>query len=204
MASRPSRKKRSARKATLEKGIQKSVKKRLKTLVAKKRLHRDSLSEQAGSHWKLHGKRAKRAYLERVRTALEAEGFRSTPFQWRHKGHEYGLIKDLGHNQIHVRVYEDGVIDAEIEVHKRYLEHLWSPRPSAHREVKEIFQRHGIPIRFVNEHYLPQVGAHRRKFPKARTSVAQLVAGAAGGIGIVGLYTARIILGRMKRGRFVG
>lgn len=164
-----------------------------------KRRHRLQLSERAEAHWKMEGARARHAYLERVRFALEREGFRSTPFQWRHKGHEFGLVKDLGDKQIHVRVYEDGVIDAEVEIHKRYLQHLWSPRPSAHRQVHAIFRKYGIPVKFVNEKYIPQVGPDRRKFPKARTKVAHLLAGAGGALGVAGIYAARLVLQRVKR-----
>ncbi|MBI2077580.1 MAG: hypothetical protein HYT80_04300 [Euryarchaeota archaeon] len=157
------------------------------------------MSDLAGAHWNVQGHRAKHAYLERIRSALEKEGFQSTVLQWRHKGHAYGLIKDLGDKQIHVRVYEDGVVDAEIEIHKRYLEHLWSPRPSAHKQVQRIFTKHGIPIHFVNEKYLPQVGANRKVYPKMRTRVSHLIAGAAAGLGLAGLYVARMYLSRVKR-----
>lgn len=164
-------------------------------------MHRAELSARAAVHWKMLGPRARRAYMERVRTILEMEGFQTTPFQWKHKGHAYGLIKDLGDKQIHVRVYEDGVIDAEIEIHKRYLEHLWSPRPSAHRQVLKIFQKHGIPIHFVNEKYIPQVGATRFRYPKMRTRVSHLIAGAAGTLGVTGMYVAKLYLDRVRTRR---
>jgi hypothetical protein len=170
-------------------------------LVEAKRGHRADLSARAMAHWKMQGARARRAYMERVRTALEMEGFESTPFQWRHKGHAYGLIKDLGDKQIHVRVYDDGVIDAEIEIHKRYLEHLWSPRPSAHRQVLRIFRKHAIPIHFVNEKYIPQVGATRSRYPKMRTRVSHLIAGAAGTVGVAGIYVAKLYLDRVRTRR---
>lgn len=170
-------------------------------LVEAKRAHRAELSARATAHWRMLGPRARRAYMERVRTALEMEGFESTALQWRHKGHAYGLVKDLGDKQVHVRVYEDGVIDAEIEIHKRYLEHLWSPRPSAHRQVLKIFQKHGIPIHFVNEKYIPHVGATRSRYPKMRTRVAHLIAGAAGTLGVTGLYVAKLYLERVRTRR---
>lgn len=172
--------------------------------VAAKRSHRADLTRQAQARWKLEGARARNAYLRRIRSALEREGFRSTPFQWRHKGHAFGLIKDLGDKQIHVRVYEDGVVDAEVEIHKRYVQHLWSPRPSAHKEVQKIFRRHGIPVQLVNEQYLPQVGAARTRFPQARTKVSHVLAGAAGTMGVIGIYAARLILKRMARRTLVG
>lgn len=176
---------------------------RLQRAIEKKRTHRSNLSLQALSHWLEQGHAARHAYLERIRRALESEGFRSTPLQWRHKGHAYGLVKDRRDKQIHVRVYEDGVVDAEIEIHKRFLEHLVSPRPSAHREIQAIFSRHGIPTKFINEHYLPRVGAHRRTYPRTRTKVAHLLAGAVGSLGLAGsIAVARLLLGRGKgRGR---
>ena len=179
----------------------KALEEKKAALVEEKRRHRAALSARAVSHWRMHGPRARRAYMERVRTALEMEGFTSTPFQWKHKGHAYGLVKDLGDKQIHVRVYDDGVIDAEIEIHKRYLEHLWSPRPSAHRQVVRIFQKHGIPIHFVNEKYIPQVGATRSRYPRMRTKVSHLIAGAASTFGVAGIYVAKLYLDRVRTRR---
>lgn len=172
--------------------------------IAGKRSYRADLARQAQARWKLEGARARNAYLRRIRSALEREGFRSTPFQWRHKGHAFGLIKDLGDKQIHVRVYKDGVVDAEVEIHKRYVQHLWSPRPSAHKEVQEVFRRHGIPVQLVNEQYLPQVGAARTRFPQARTKVSHVLAGAAGTMGVIGIYAARLVLKRMARRTLLG
>jgi len=163
-----------------------------------KRAHRARLAEVALDHWAETGDLERAAYLAKVRSALVAEGFRSTPFQWRHAGHEFGLIKDL-HNgrQIHVRVYDNGIIDAEYEVHKRFVQHLYSPRPSAHRAVQRIFTKHGIPTHLVNEHYVPKVGAARQAYPRRRTKVSH-VAGVLGGV--VAVSVARFVL-RRWRGR---
>lgn len=163
-----------------------------------KRAHRARLEEIALDHWTEAGATERAAYLAKVRAVLVAEGFRSTPFQWRHRGHEFGLIKDLhAGRQIHVRVYDNGIIDAEYEVHKRYVQHLYSPRPSAHRAVQRIFTKHLIPTHLVNEHYLPKVGAQRQLYPKRRTKVSH-VAGVVGGVVVVSV--ARMIL-RRWRGR---
>jgi hypothetical protein len=165
-----------------------------------RRAHRRKLSKGAEDHWEEKGQEAKARYLQAVRAALEAEGFRTTMMQWRHKGHAYGLIKDLGKMQIHVRVYDDGVIDAEVEVHKRYIQHLWSPRPSAHEEVQAILERHGISTHLVNEQYLPQVGPLRDRFPDRLWKVAH-VAGTTAVVagGLVAASLARLIV--KKRGR---
>jgi hypothetical protein len=171
--------------------------------IAAKREHRQKLSEIALDHWSTAGDVERAAYLARVRAALLAEGYRSTPFQWRHRGHAFGLIKEYGPDkQIHVRVYDNGVIDAEYEIHKRYLQHLYSPRPSAHRVVQRIFTKHGIPTHLVNVHYLPQVGAHRRTYPKRRTKVSSVAVGSAASVvgGWVAVSVARMVL-RRWRGR---
>lgn len=164
-----------------------------------KRQHRQELSARADKHWRELGEAERQRYLQAVRRALEAEGFKSTLFQWRHRGHAYGLIKDLGDKQIHCRVYDNGIIDAEIEIHKRYLEHILSPRPSAHAEVLAILRKHGLAGHLVNEHYLPQVGADRSKYPGTRIKVSHLLSGAAAVGGMVAVSVARIALDRKKR-----
>lgn len=165
-----------------------------------KRAHRARLSQEALRKWIRVGHPEKHAYLLRVRKALEAEGFRHTPFQWRHKGHAFGLVRDLGDKQIHVRVYEDGVVDAELEIHKRFVEHLLSPRPSAHDEVRRILRKHGIGTELVNEHYLPRVGALRKKYPATRTKVSHALGSLAGiAAGVVAVSVARLVLKRKGR-----
>jgi hypothetical protein len=170
----------------------------LRAIEAKRR-HRRELSARADKHWGEMGEEERRRYLEIVRHAFEKEGYRSTMFQWRHRGHAYGLIKDLGDKQIHVRVYDNGIIDAEMEIHKRYLQHLYSPRPSAHKEVVEVLRKHGVLSHLVNEHYLPQVGADRKDFPKRRTKISALLGSAAAVGGMVAVSVARIALDRRKR-----
>lgn len=168
--------------------------------ILKKRTHRAKLAQTAQSHWKTEGDPGRLSYLGSVRTALVSEGFRPTRFQWRHKGQAFGLVKDHGdHHQVHVRVYENGIIDAEWELHRRYLSHAISPRPSAHKEIQRIFTKHGVPIRFVNEQYLPQVGAARSRFPENRTKVSHVIGGAVGVFGSVAVLSiARFALRRAR------
>lgn len=172
---------------------------RAREWVRTERAAREELAEAARRKWRALGHRKRHAYLEHVREALEAEGFRSTRFQWRHRGHAYGLVKDLGDKQVHVRVYEDGVIDAEVEIHKRFLEHLVSPRPSAHRTVGRLLAKHGISTDLVNEHYLPQLGPMRRKYPGTRTKVSHAL-GVVGVAATVAIFSvARMMLKRKGR-----
>jgi hypothetical protein len=173
---------------------------RLRRRVALKREHRKRLAELAEVHWATRGPRHRAAYLERVRGALEAEGFRHTRLQWRHRGHSFGLVRDFGDKQIHVRVYDNGIVDAEVEISKRYLQHLYSPRPSAHRVIQLIFEKNHIPVDLINVHYVPRVGAHRKHYPVRRIPVAHLVGGAviAGGMAAAGLVRLAF---RRARGR---
>lgn len=152
--------------------------------VEQARLHRRELSHQADQHWAREGAGALVEYLRGVQKALAADGFTGALFQWRHSGQALGLMRDDGKDhQIHVRLYENGVIDAERELHKRYVQHLYSPRPSAHEEVIAVLEKHGIMTDFVNRHYLPQVGSHRTEFPTRRTRVSALIGSAAGIVG---------------------
>jgi len=64
-------------------------------------------------------------YLDRAKEALIKEGFRDTLLQFWKPGQVFGLVKPLDDTyEIHVRGYQDGTLDAEIEVSREYLEHL--------------------------------------------------------------------------------
>lgn len=169
----------------------------VKSRIAAQRAERQRLERLAARKWRQLGHAKRHAYLEKVRRALQAEGFRPTPFQWRHKGHAFGLVKDLRDKQVHVRVYENGIIDAEVEVNKRFVEHLFSPRPSAHRELRNLLRKHGIAVDLVNEHYLPKVGAARRRYPLTRTKVTHVLGVAAAAVAV---SVARLMLRRARRG----
>jgi len=64
-------------------------------------------------------------YLDRAKEVLIKEGFRDTPLQIWKPEQVFGLVKPLDDvYEIHVRGYQDGTLDAEIEVPREYLEHL--------------------------------------------------------------------------------
>jgi len=81
---------------------------------------------------------------ERVRRALAAEGFSWELWQKPERGQIFGMIRRDGEMQLHVRYYEDDVVKAERELANDYVEHLLSPRVSAHEEVEEILEDHGL------------------------------------------------------------
>ena len=70
------------------------------------------------------------AYQQRFFDALVKDGFKRTPWQLVLPGQTAGLIKRIpaqhdGANQCHVRFYQDGTIECELEYHNFHLRH-WS------------------------------------------------------------------------------
>jgi hypothetical protein len=65
-------------------------------------------------------------------------------------GQVFGLVKPLDDvYEVHVRGYQDGTLDAEIDVSREYLEHLiYGSYPYDHY-LMEILKRHNIPHKEV-------------------------------------------------------
>ena len=92
-----------------------------------------------------------REWLERVKQALYVEGFRDTFLQVWKEGQVFGLVKKIDDIwEMHVRGFEDGHLEAEIEVSRDYLEHLNDKyrRPAINR-LSKILDRHNIPYNVV-------------------------------------------------------
>ncbi len=86
------------------------------------------------------------AWLDAVAQALLAEGFHNTAWQLEPEGQVWGRVKDLDDGwQWHVRAFEDGRLEAEIEVGRWYLEHLSHPSQPAIKELADLLDKHGIP-----------------------------------------------------------
>lgn len=85
-----------------------------------------------------------RRWLESVEHALLSEGFNPTALQIVKPGQVFGLVKDLGDIwQMHVRGFEDGHLESEIEISRYYLEHPGTSRPAT-EELCGILNRHNI------------------------------------------------------------
>lgn len=85
-----------------------------------------------------------------VEGILKDEGFQSTPFQIWKPGQVFGLVRRLDPPwdawEMHVRGFEDGHLEAEIEISRDYLEHLDDRyRRSAGVELSQLLSKHGIP-----------------------------------------------------------
>jgi hypothetical protein len=85
--------------------------------------------------------------LEVVREVLLAEGFKDTMLQIVKPGQMFGLVKRLNDVwEMHVRGFEDGTLESEIEVSREYFEHLDDRyRKDATNELLSILKQYGIP-----------------------------------------------------------
>ncbi|MBN2239013.1 MAG: hypothetical protein JW712_04510 [Dehalococcoidales bacterium] len=81
--------------------------------------------------------------LPEVEYALHNEGFGTGPQIWK-PGQRSGWIKAIdGGYQIHVRLFENGIIQPEFEIHWKFVEHSNSSW-SAIDSMKSILQNYGI------------------------------------------------------------
>jgi hypothetical protein len=126
-------------------------------------------------------------WLRGAKAVLLAEGFKRDPLrQARKPGMVWGVVRqEPGDMQIHVRAFKDGRLETEVELSNRYIQHLWSHRRSAHVEVKEILNRHGMPTERVSETFLPITGSFEgKRMPLGRTKAMHAYAAAAIAIGL--------------------
>lgn len=68
------------------------------------------------------------SYIDDLYTHLKLEGFEEA-IPAIHKGERYGIRKPLDYPwELHMRLYKNGFIEAEVEVQREYLEHLGERR----------------------------------------------------------------------------
>jgi len=87
--------------------------------------------------------------LESVRQVLLAEGFKDTMLQIVKPGQVFGLVKRLSDVwEMHVRGFEDGALESEIEVFREYFEHLDDRyRKDATSELLSILEQRRLPYK---------------------------------------------------------
>lgn len=129
---------------------------------------------------------------EQVKDALKAEGFRTEIWQKPEWGMVFGMIRREDEMQLHVRYYKGGVVKGEREIAHTYLEHLISPRTSAHEEIEEILDRHDVDGVEVREKRFPS--RMEREMPSTRTPWKPFALGL--GTLAVGTLIAKGLLGR--------
>jgi hypothetical protein len=88
--------------------------------------------------------------LRVVKQILLNEGFYEPLLQGWRKGQVFGLVKPLNELvEVHVRGYEDGTLDAEVELSREYLEHLWCGSKPYYGYLIDILKRYNIPFSIV-------------------------------------------------------
>jgi len=88
--------------------------------------------------------------LEVARRILLSEGFHEPLLQGWRGGQVFGLVKPLNELvEVHVRGYEDGTLDAEVELSREYLEHLWYGSKPYYGYLINILMRYNIPFSIV-------------------------------------------------------
>lgn len=129
---------------------------------------------------------------EQARQALHEEGFQWELWQKPKRGVLYGLIRRDGEDmQTHVRYYKDDVIRAEREISNDYIEHLISPRESAHDEIERLLAEHGITDVTVSEKDFPE--RMKGQMPTTRTPWKPLAVGL-GAIAGIALSATRFMV----------
>lgn len=120
-----------------------------------------------------------------VKAALLDEGFTDpTPLQIWKPGQVFGLTKSIDDKlEMHVRGYDDGSLDSEVELSREYLEHPYDSRPFI-GPLLEILSRRGIPFHATRP--LPQ-DPRAVSVPKRLTPWKPLVALAGLALGAVAL-----------------
>ena len=88
--------------------------------------------------------------IKDIEEILRREGFKDTVLQVWKPGQVFGLVKRLDPPweiwEMHVRGFDDGHLEAEIEISRDYLEHLDDRhRRSAAAELSQILNKYGIP-----------------------------------------------------------
>jgi hypothetical protein len=128
--------------------------------------------------------------LERVKEVLVQEGFSDTIFQIKKQGQVFGLVKKVdGIWRMHVRGFNDGRLEAEIEISDDFIEHFDDNyRRDATPELTQILDAYQIP--YQTEGTLPQMSITLNP-PEKLTPWKPIVA-------IAGIVAFLIWLGRQK------
>lgn len=129
-------------------------------------------------------------WLEKAKGVLVQESFQHTPLQVVKSGQVFGLVKKVGDIwEMHVRGFDDGRLESEIEVSRDYLEHFDDRyRRDATPELKKILDAQQMPYRIEGDiTHLTVV----LPYPESVTAWKPIVA-------IAGIVALLIWLGRQR------
>ncbi|RIB35388.1 MAG: hypothetical protein BXU00_01320 [Candidatus Nanoclepta minutus] len=96
---------------------------------------------------------------------INKEGFRKTRWQFRKKGQVFGLIKPINNFlEIHVRGYKDNTLNAELEISRKYLQHLFKSSIPFDIVLIHIFGKNNIPFEIIKPIHLSLPNINIPKF----------------------------------------
>ncbi len=126
-------------------------------------------------------------WLKAAKAVFLAEGFKRDPKAFRKPGQVWSLVRQEEDDmQTHIRAFNDGRLESEVELSNKFVQHLWSHRRGAHEEVAEILARHGMPTMHVNETFVPITGTKEGKvMPAGRTKNHHAAVAVMVGLGIL-------------------
>lgn len=131
--------------------------------------------------------------LDIVKNVLLKEGFYDPGIlqTWK-KGQVFGLVKPLNKLiEVHVRGYKDGILDAEVELSREYLEHPYEVKPFYGFLIR-ILRKYRIPFKVIRP--IPPDPKFIR-IPKTLTRWKPLVVG---GLILTVTFTAIKLLSKRK------
>lgn len=142
-------------------------------------------------------------WLMAAKSVLLAAGFKRDVKQVRKPGQVWGVIRQEPDDmQLHVRAFDDGRLETEVELSNKYVQHLWSHRRNAAPEIKQILESHGMPTERVSETFVPITGsAEGKQMPEGRTKNhhAALALGVGLGIMMGRRFVKRVVLRGLKK-----
>jgi len=81
---------------------------------------------------------------------ISREGFRKTILQFRKEGQVFGVIKPINNFfEIHIRGYKDNTLDAELEISRKYIQHLFKDPIPFDIILIYILGKYNIPFEII-------------------------------------------------------
>jgi len=81
---------------------------------------------------------------------INKEGFKKTILQFRKEGQVFGVVKAINNFlEIHIRGYRDNTLDAELEISRKYVQHLFKGSIPFDAILIYILGKHGIPFEII-------------------------------------------------------
>jgi len=81
---------------------------------------------------------------------INKEGFKRTILQFRKEGQVFGVVKPINNFlEIHIRGYKDNTLDAELEISRKYIQHLFRDSIPFDIVLIHILSKYNIPFEII-------------------------------------------------------